>query len=86
MYKRQGPASFTRWRGTLNAAVTPDAGYGSIEDLRTTYAKLASLSFTDHYGVTFGVILDRSVNENSLTPVWDAASNKFQVELVVMKI
>jgi hypothetical protein len=81
-----GPAPMVRWVGMLNADVSPATGFGSITNLRATCAKLTQLSFTDHYGDTFNVILDRSVGEDSLTPQWDGASNKFRVTLTVIKL
>ena len=83
---RQQAAPMVRWVGMLNADVSPATGFGSITNLRATCAKLTQLSFTDHYGDTFNVILDRSVGEDSLTPQWDGASNKFRVTLTVIKL
>jgi hypothetical protein len=81
-----GPASNKRWRGTLKAAVTPETGYGSIDDLRTTYERMESLTFTDHYGNTHSVIIDRAVDEGSNVPKWDSPENKMLVKLTVIKL
>jgi len=81
-----GPASLVRWQGMLNASVSPASGFGSVEDLRDTCTKLEAISFTDHYGSVHSVVIDRSVGENSLTPGWDNASNKFQINLTLLKL
>ena len=81
-----GPAPIKRWQGQLNASVAPAAGFGSIEDLRATCAKLSALSFTDHYGEVMSVVIDRSVGEESLTPVWDGIENKFKVTLTLLEL
>ncbi len=79
-----GPVMKPIWAGAVRAPVTPEAGFGSIEDLRTTYYKLAAVAFEDHYGTAYTVVLDRRVNENSFSPKWDAASNMFEVNLTVV--
>ena len=81
-----GPTMKPIWQGAVRAAVTPEAGFGSIDDLRTTYYKLESLSFTDHYGDNFTVVLDRRVNEASFSPKWDGAENKFEVSLTIVAL
>ncbi len=81
-----GPTMKPIWQGAVRAAVTPEAGFGSIEDLRTTYYKLSSLAFTDHYGDAFTVVLERRVNEVSFSPKWDAAENVFEVNLTVVSL
>ncbi len=81
-----GPAMKPIWQGAVRASVTPEAGFGSIDDLRTTYYKLSSVSFTDHYGTAYTVVLDRRVNESSFTSMWDAASNLFEVNLTVVAL
>ena len=81
-----GPASNKRWRGKLVAAVTPQTGYGSIGDLRTTYEKLTALAFVDHYGNSHSVIIDRAVDEGSKTPIWDSPENKMHVNLTLVAL
>ena len=81
-----GPANVKRWQGTMNAAVTPKTGYGSISDLRATYEKHSALVFVDHYGGTHNVIIDRSVDESSVVPDWAAASNKMHVQISLVKV
>ncbi len=82
-----GPAMKPIWMGAVRAvAANPETGFGTIDDLRATYNKLTSLSFTDHYGNVYTVALDRRVNENSFTPMWDANENKFEVNLTVVAI
>ena len=82
-----GPAMKPVWQGAVRAvAANPDTGFGTIDDLRTTYYKLSSLAFQDHYGAAYTVVLDRRVNEASFTPKWDAASNIFEVVLAVVAL
>ncbi len=82
-----GPAMKPIWQGAVRAPVsTAEVGFGTIDDLRTTYYKLSSLSFEDHYGDAYTVVLDRRVNEVSFTPKWDGASNKFEVMLTVVAL
>ena len=81
-----GPATFTMWKGTIMADVTPQALFGSIEDLRTTYKKRQSLSFADHYGDAFTVVIDRSVDPRSLAPNWEQTDNTFKVNVTLIKL
>jgi len=81
-----GPSLSPQWAGTLSVPVTPATGYGSVADLRTTYAKLSTLTFIDHYGVTYTVVIDRHVGEASLTPMWDASTNMFQINITLVQI
>ena len=75
-----GPSVTNQLQGAILAAgADPETGFGTINDLRATYAKLTTLSFIDHYGAASTVVIGPKVNENSITPKWDAASNKFQV-------
>jgi hypothetical protein len=79
-----GPALFKSWKGIINVPVAATAPYGTLDDFRATYAKLQTLSFIDHYGASYTIVLDRTIDERSLSPGWDAADNifKFPVSLV----
>ena len=81
-----GPATFTTWRGIIIVDVTPRAGFGSVDDLRTTYRKRTALSFTDHYGDAFSVVIDRAVDEKSLSPMWTAVDNTFRINATLIKL
>jgi hypothetical protein len=82
-----GPAMKPIWQGAVRAPVTTsETGFGTIDDLRTTYAKLSTVAFTDHYGTSYTVVLDRRVNEASFTPKWDGNENKFEVNLTVVSL
>jgi hypothetical protein len=81
-----GPATFTGWRGVVCVDVTPAANFGSVDDLRATYRKRQSLSFTDHYGTNYTVVIDRAVNEKSLSPVWTAVDNVFRLNMSLVKL
>jgi len=81
-----GPATFTGWRGVILVDVTPQTGFGSIDDMRTTYRKRSALSFTDHYGNTFSVVIDRTVGEKSISPMWTAIDNTFRINTSLIKL
>jgi hypothetical protein len=81
-----GPAIFRSWRGGIHVPVTATAPYGTITDFRTTYAKLTSLSFTDHYGISYTVVLDRTIDERSISPGWDSADNVFPITISLTSI
>jgi hypothetical protein len=81
-----GPATFTGWRGTVLVDVTPAAGFGSIDNMRTTYRKRQVLSFTDHYGTVCNVVIDRGVGEKSISPMWTAVDNVFRINLSLVKL
>ena len=67
-------------------ASTPATGYGTIDDLRATYAKLSTLTFIDHYGTSHTIVMDKRIGEQSLTPKWDSANNYFQVNVNLVEI
>lgn len=82
-----GPASIVEWSGDVIAPVVPDGPeYGSVVDLRTAYSLLQPLSFIDHYGVSYTVVLAGSIAERSKTPVWDGASNSFLVPIILVPV
>ena len=82
-----GPATFTGWRGiVLVPTQTAAPGFGDVENLRTTYRKRSVLSFADHYGNDFNVVIDRSVGEKSISPMWTAVDNVFRINLSRVKI
>ncbi|MCK4975922.1 MAG: hypothetical protein KAS36_03230 [Anaerolineales bacterium] len=82
-----GPASPYEWAGDILAPVTPDDGsYGDIDDLRATLAKCTSLSYQDHYGGSYTVHAIGPFTEESRSPMWDAASNGFRVDVKLVKV
>lgn len=78
-----GPASLREWHGEIEAAVTPQAGFGSITDLLTSLAKRQILSFTDHYGTAYSVDVSGQMARRSMTPKWDGYSNKWYVQVAI---
>ena len=80
-----GPNVFRSWRGTINVPVTASAPYGTLADFRTTYALLSSVGFTDHYGTSYTVVIDRTIDERSLSPQWDATENIFKFNISLVK-
>jgi hypothetical protein len=81
-----GPASYKGWKGSIMVDATPKPGYGSIENIRTTYRKLSGISFTDHLDNTCTVVMDRSVSEKSLSPMWTAEDNSTSIIVALIKI
>lgn len=81
-----GPATFTGWRGIVLVDVSPAGGFGSIDNMRTTYRKRQVLDFTDHYGNSCSVVIDRGVGEKSISPMWTAVDNAFRVNLSLVKL
>lgn len=79
-----GPAVFYVWKGEIIAPVTPaDASWGTPSDLRASMLKDQILVMIDHYGTTYNVAVTGGGDENSHSPMWDAASNRinFSIEL-----
>ena len=81
-----GPATFTSWAGIIHADVSASAPFGTIDDLRVTSRKREVLSFTDHYGVSASVVIDRRVGGRSLSPMWDAADNVWRMNITLLKV
>lgn len=70
------------WQGELRADVTPDSGYGSPSDLRTSLKKKQQLAFTDHYGVSYNIAVT-GFQERSHSPNWEGTDNAmfFAIEI-----
>jgi hypothetical protein len=81
-----GPATFTGWTMTVMANVGAVAPWGTPADLRTTYKKRSTLSYTDHFGASHTVVIDRRVGERSLSPQHDAPDNTIRMNLVLIKL
>ena len=82
-----GPAAVREWTGSIKAEVTArDTGWGTITTLRATMAKLSTLSFTDHYAVSYTVHLDIRGPDVSVSPMWDAATNEFSVKVSLRQV
>jgi hypothetical protein len=81
-----GPATFTGWRGIILVDVTPAAGFGSVDNMRATYRLRSQLGFTDHYGNSYNVVIDRAVGEKSISPMWTAVDNVFRINLSLVKL
>jgi len=82
-----GAANLCDWDGEIEGPVTPtDGTWGSINDLRTTLAKRAALSFTDHYGNSYTVLCQGPFKETSFSTMWDDASNHINISVRITKI
>ncbi len=81
-----GPATFPGWRGQVAVEVGSQAPFGNIDDFRASYRKRAALDFIDHYGSPYSVVIERSVDERSLSPMWDAPDNVIKVNITLLKV
>jgi hypothetical protein len=81
-----GPATFTGWRGVVAVEVGAQAPFGNIDDFRATYRKRSALTFMDHYGDDYSVVIDRAVGEKSISPMWTAIDNVFRVNITLVKL
>jgi hypothetical protein len=82
-----GPTDLKIWTGELEAPVTPeDATWGDPDDLRTSLRKRNTLSFTDHFDVTYTVKAQGPFKERSLSPVWDGESNVIFISMSLMSV
>ena len=76
-----GPSAKKVWEGVLGIDVSPASGFGSIANFRATIEKKAGLSFTDHYGNSYTVHTFGEFRDNSFSPMWDASSNVFHIQV-----
>jgi hypothetical protein len=81
-----GPATFPGWRGQVAVEVGSQAPFGNINDFRASYRKRTALDFIDHYGASYSVVIERSVDERSLSPMWDAPDNVIKVNVTLLKV
>lgn len=75
-----------QWEGKLRVPVSASGSYGTISDFRTTYAKKQSLSFTDHLGNAYSVVILGNITEESLTPMWDASANVYLIPVQIVEV
>jgi hypothetical protein len=81
-----GPATYKSWNGNIVVDVTPAAGFGTIADLRAAYETTSALTYVDHYEGIYSVVMDRGVDERSLSPMWTAPDNTINVTVTLIKI
>lgn len=81
-----GPAAFTIWEGNVRVYVTPAVGYGTPANLETSYAKTTTMAFTDFDGVGYTVHFVGTLTPESLSPMWDAATNSFTYKIRLVKV
>ena len=80
-----GPGTTVEYSGTIKAPVTPRTGaWGDIDDLRATLEKREALPFIDPYGVAYTVYVMGPHGEDSISPVWDGASNEFKINVRIV--
>jgi hypothetical protein len=75
------------FEGSLVAPLTAPSpnpeNWGTLETLLASLTKPQLLSFTDHWGKVFMVLVQGRHDQNSLQNVWDAPGNKFYVPVVL---
>jgi hypothetical protein len=71
-----GPASPLEWQGTVIALPATRDTWGSYEDLMDSLSKREGLVFYDHHGDSYTVHAVGETGFDSMSPVWDGASNK----------
>ena len=76
-----GPAVTDEWIGTIEAPVAAEAGWGTIDDLRTAFRTLGTVSFVDHMGNASQVHILGTMQQRSLTPKWDGPSNMWYADV-----
>lgn len=79
-----GPGTIKEWQGTFLIPVTPETGYGSMDDFQACIEARAELTFQDHYAThTYGIhmISSQGAKQRSMVPMWDAVSNEWRVDV-----
>jgi hypothetical protein len=83
-----GVGALKRWEGlisTPHGETAPGAAdgtlYGNIVTLRASLQKLQTLPFTDHTGAAYTVVAIGPFGEQTIQNVWDAASNKYFIQV-----
>jgi hypothetical protein len=81
-----GPATYKYWRGTICVDVSPANLYGGVSEFKASYRKASSVEFVDHFGETHQVVIDRGIDERSLSPMWSAPENTINVNVTLVKL
>ena len=76
-------ALLLRYEGTIIVPNVGATGYGDIDDFRLVYRALAPSTFIDHFGATYSVVFLGTVDENSLSTMWDGASNRYHIPVAL---
>ena len=80
-----GPGVLMRWSGSVLASVTPEKDFGTLADLMEALSLPRELLFTDHYGNSYYVHVVGEIKVKSMVNMWDAGSNRFSVNLNMIK-
>lgn len=71
-----GAAKMAIWEGEIVVKVgEARSGYGTPSDLETALNTLGNITFIDHYGTTYSVVV-QSWRRKSLGPKWDGSTNR----------
>ncbi len=81
-----GSSFLQGWEGTIVVPTSESDPYGDIADLRTTMDKKTTVSMTDHYGNVHTVALLGDLAEDSISPMWDANTNKYNIKIRIAKV
>ncbi len=83
-----GTGTLKKWEGIIStphgesSPGDPDGTLdGNIVTLRLALEKRQVLSFTDHNGIVYDVIAVGPFGEQTIQNVWNAASNKYMVQV-----
>lgn len=74
------------WEGTIVFPEnSPGGSWGDRANIIASLKKRQGLSFQDHYGSSYTVHALGSFPVDSRTPMWDGASNEYEVTVVLME-
>lgn len=87
------PATMKRWEGAITVphgesapGVANGTLPGNVFTLRASLAKSATVLFTDHNGNAYTCVCQGPYEEQSIVNVWNSASNRYLMHLVITAI
>lgn len=82
-----GPGVMREWQGTIEFDHYPAEGYGGPQDFYEAATARAAIPFEDHYGEAMNVhlVAPAGFKHRALIPKWDASSNKWFVDVRIVK-
>jgi hypothetical protein len=84
-----GPGIVDVWDGFLKTTNDPTEqsnGFGSPDDLDTTYRKTQTVSFTDHHGDSYTVHIVGRKKQKSNTPDWEGEGTSIYYSVTLVKV
>ena len=80
-----GVTNILKWQGIIVAPVTaPAVDFGTVDTLRTSLKKREIVSFSDHYGTEYQVVVTGPFDEQYIQNVWNAVTNKVMITVEIM--